>query len=401
MSEPLPERDARVSAVLRHSLSTVFPQTRAKPDDTPTKDDGWGLPARVDSPLDMTMARSRRPRRHPDGVASRASLASWLGVGTAVVAAVGALVFNGVSAVATNRQIALSREQAELTRQGQLTDRYGRAVEQLGSGAVDVRLGGVYALERLMRDSPSDQPTIVEVLSAFIRNRLADRPSVPTPTAVPGVRDMAGIRMGDVSAVFSVLSRRDVAHDGPGQRVDLSGTNLGGLDLNGINLAGANLDRADLRGSRLNRADLSGAALRDANLTGAFLGGADLSGSFLDRAQLGFAQMIFVQMPGASLEGADLSGAYLNGGDLRDANLPGADLSGADLPAANLARARLVDADLTGADLTNANLTGTMLSGATLAGVDLSAAKGLDDAVGLVTPGPRAPVVVPASPRPS
>jgi len=32
-----------------------------------------------------------------------------------------------------------------LTQQGQLTDRYTRAIEQLGSDKQDVRLGGIYA----------------------------------------------------------------------------------------------------------------------------------------------------------------------------------------------------------------------------------------------------------------
>src|SRR5664280_880926 len=49
-----------------------------------------------------------------------------------------------------------------LSREGHLTDRYTKAVEQLGSDKIEVRLGGIYALERLMRDSPADQPTIVE-----------------------------------------------------------------------------------------------------------------------------------------------------------------------------------------------------------------------------------------------
>jgi hypothetical protein len=47
-------------------------------------------------------------------------------------------------------------------------DRYTKAVEQLGWDKIDVRLG-VYALQRLMRDSPTDQPTIMEVLAAYIR----------------------------------------------------------------------------------------------------------------------------------------------------------------------------------------------------------------------------------------
>ena len=56
-----------------------------------------------------------------------------------------------------------------LTEQGHITDRYTKAIEQLGSDKLDVRLGGLYALERIAVDSKRDHPTVVEVLSAFVR----------------------------------------------------------------------------------------------------------------------------------------------------------------------------------------------------------------------------------------
>jgi hypothetical protein len=56
-----------------------------------------------------------------------------------------------------------------LSREGQVTDRYTKAIEQLGSDKLDVRIGGIYALERVARDSAKDHPTVMEVLTAFIR----------------------------------------------------------------------------------------------------------------------------------------------------------------------------------------------------------------------------------------
>ena len=52
----------------------------------------------------------------------------------------------------------LSRRAFELTEQGQVTDRFTRAIEQLGSDKLDVRIGRIYALERVARDSVKDQP---------------------------------------------------------------------------------------------------------------------------------------------------------------------------------------------------------------------------------------------------
>ncbi|MEV4661982.1 hypothetical protein AB0J85_08515 [Micromonospora echinofusca] len=75
-----------------------------------------------------------------------------------------------------------NREQHRLTAQGQITDRFTKAVEQLGQpGAekVDDRLGAIYALARIMRDSAVDQPAVVDILAAFIRVH-APAPTRPT-----------------------------------------------------------------------------------------------------------------------------------------------------------------------------------------------------------------------------
>ena len=63
----------------------------------------------------------------------------------------------------------MSRRTFELTEQGQVTDRYTKAIEQLGSDKLAVRIGGIYALERIARDSARDHPAGMEVLTAFIR----------------------------------------------------------------------------------------------------------------------------------------------------------------------------------------------------------------------------------------
>jgi hypothetical protein len=70
-----------------------------------------------------------------------------------------------------------------LSREGQATDRYTKAVEQLGSDKLDVRIGGIYALERLARDSARDHPTVIEVLTAFIREHSQEQWSLPAPTS--------------------------------------------------------------------------------------------------------------------------------------------------------------------------------------------------------------------------
>jgi hypothetical protein len=89
-----------------------------------------------------------------------------LSLGAGVFAA-GALIFTALNFI--------------LSRQGQMTDRYTKAITQLGSKEVDVRMGGIYALERVARDSARDHPTVMEVLAAFIREHSHEQWPLPEP----------------------------------------------------------------------------------------------------------------------------------------------------------------------------------------------------------------------------
>jgi hypothetical protein len=99
-----------------------------------------------------------------------------LGLG-AILAAIGAA--GGLAYTA--RTYRLAQETYRLSREGHITDRYSKAVEQLGSEKIEVRLGGIYALERLMQDNPPDQRTIMEALAAYVRQH---SPRTPTAASV-------------------------------------------------------------------------------------------------------------------------------------------------------------------------------------------------------------------------
>ena len=240
-----------------------------------------------------------------------------LTLGAGLLAA-GALLF-------TARNFALSRRTFELTEQGQVTDRFTKAIEQLGSDKLDVRIGGIYALERIARDSAKDQPTVMEVLTAFIREHSRE----PWPESDAGQPVQERLTRPDVQAAVTVVGRRDAEHDSLFWHMDLAGADL-------------------------TRAHLTGANLLHAHLTGAVLTGADLT----------VAGLAYAVLTGADLTGADLSDALLV-----DANLTGADLTRAVLTAAHLSDALLVDANLTRADLTRADLTDADLTRADLTGV--------------------------------
>ena len=266
----------------------------------------------------------------------------------------------------------------QTAQEGQITERFTEAVSQLG--AVDgkdpnriVRVGGIYALERIALDSRRDQFTIREILAAYLRD--------VSPIARTRMRPTAS---HDAQAAFLVLGRIALtAEETP--TVNLTRVNLRGarlefaelrglkfMNLDGADLSEANLDHADLRGANLRNAELAAA-----NLTRADLRGADLSGALLHEARLIKAQLGEAILIGAVLSAADLRGADLRRANLSEASFVGARLGGADLRDANLREANLSTVDLRRANLRGADLHDANLTEAKLSGTDFEEAVGL------------------------
>jgi hypothetical protein len=107
---------------------------------------------------------------------------------------------------------AVTLRQVRTTREGQITDRYTRAVDQLGSQHLDVRLGGIYALERIARDSPPDRPTIEEVLTAYVRGHA---PWPPHQLSRPRRRSSSGWSASRSGNVRHCNAGRGRSHTGP------------------------------------------------------------------------------------------------------------------------------------------------------------------------------------------
>lgn len=182
--------------------------------------------------------------------------------------ALGKVVENSASSLAASERTAF------FAAQGAETERYARSMSLLGSESSEVRLGGVFALERLARESARDHGPIMEVLAAFVRERAAWLEG-ETVSARPSA---------DVQAALTVLGRRHAPFDPEGFRLDLHATSLARAYLPHAQLRAAFLYEANLEGTILQHADLSGAWLWKASLEGAVLDGANLCGADLTGA---------------------------------------------------------------------------------------------------------------------
>ena len=278
-----------------------------------------------------------------DAAAGYPSFIGFFGILTAIGALVG-YAFSFIRVFSTERQTITSR-------QGHITDRINKAVENLGTNRADgeqnieVRLGAIYALERIAQDSPRDHIPILEILIAYIRlNAPAD-----TATQIKdGEEDTTEIPRPpiDIQTALTVIGRNPPPQNT--LRVDLRHCNLQRMDMHGLTfwnalfvgskLEKANLRDANLQGANLSSANLQGADLWNANLQEAYLWHANLQGAELWRANLQGAELLGANLQEAELDAAHLQGAKLTRADLQGAGLWDAHLQGADLAGVKLAK---------------------------------------------------------------
>lgn len=229
----------------------------------------------------------------------------------------------------------------------QTTERYHWAVTQLGSDEPVARLGGIYTLARIARESEADQRAVVKILTSFIRyHRPLPSANDTSPARLTGCATYQDPILFDVQAAIDVLRDRRSFLQSEGEEY---------LDLSRADLRNANLSRIDLRKANLRESLLEGVQLVGADLTHA-----DLYGARLDSADLSDSRMEWTQLSNAALCGTRLRGADLNNAVLTDADLSGARISGAVLRDATLKNTNLERVtDLTAAQLQSALVTKT------------------------------------------
>ena len=238
-----------------------------------------------------------------------------------------------ISLATLDSNIKNAQKNLEVAQEGQVTERFTRAVDQLGSEKIETRLGAIYALERVANESDKDYWPIMEILTNFVRinspvkdwdNEIQELKSPRSEY----INDEYKVRV-DIQAVINVIGRRRYFFGAKEQKpLYLRHTYLRMISLYDA-LNGAHLIGADLNGAHLERAFLDFSDLIGATFTGAYL-----EKTYFIKSCLNFAQFDYARLKGAHLERcclkiANFSNADLSDADLSDANLERANLKGA------------------------------------------------------------------------
>ncbi|MDX1557764.1 MAG: pentapeptide repeat-containing protein [Marinobacter sp.] len=213
--------------------------------------------------------------------------------------------FLGAPLVVWRSKIAF--DQVQTAQERMITDRFSKAVDQIGAVRrvprsqtvtkgdervnweeeqpnIEVRLGGLYTLQRISEDSLPDHVRVVETMCAYVRlNSLSQMVGDDGGESYPPEVD--------IQAALYMLGKR------PEERIvyemnlevplDFSDSVLRKSNLNALRLPFVDFDNSDLRYARLQHTDLRQASLEGAKfqsadfheclLYGAILRGADLS----------------------------------------------------------------------------------------------------------------------------
>lgn len=155
-------------------------------------------------------------------------------------------------------RVAAASEQDAADRR--ITELYSKSVEQLGSDKAPVRLGGLYALERLAQDNPDQRPTVVNVLCAYLRMPYIPPSNEPADDADESTASRHAERVQE-RQVRLTAQRILAGHLHPGDDSDHRSAaywpNVD-LDLTGAMLIELNLEHCRLSGARFSQATFIG-----------------------------------------------------------------------------------------------------------------------------------------------
>ena len=210
----------------------------------------------------------------------------------------------------------VAHRQAETAQQDLITDRINKAVENLGATRairkhelvstngtelspegtyeieeitqpnLEVRIGGILALERVAQDSPRDHIQIMEILTAYVRQNTPAQRRV----TLPKNSDVRPLSI-DIQTTLTVLGRRSER----GKEIERNKQFR--LDLRKTSLTKADFEHGDYSAANFTDCHLDAASFRNAKL----------NGTQFQRCIFNYTDFINAEMQGTNLDFAQLN----------------------------------------------------------------------------------------------
>lgn len=222
----------------------------------------------------------------------------------------------------------IASKQAHTAEQGLYTDRIAKAVEQIGTDKaaktqngqhnlpnIEVRIGGLFSLRRLSRDSSRDRTHIMKILNAYITSNISSDAVLPhedTDVAWDNwIKSDRFVPRTDALIAVDLLSelKSDLRKLPQGSSVnsDFSQATFTKVNLPEIELPGSTFDYAKMAGISLSFSKLQNSVFNWSDLRAAILFEVDFSGSIFNDVTFNTS---------TDVEGANFLGALFTDTDL-------------------------------------------------------------------------------------
>jgi len=225
-------------------------------------------------------------------------------------------------------------QRLQIAERGQVTERFSKAVEHIGDKEnVSVRIGGLYALEKIALDSEKERATIQKVIASFIRrppyldkskttisSNLNDCPDIHI--AIKIFRDLNNSSDSYPDLSNARLEYLDLS------RLDLSKLNFTGASFKGSSLKYANLNKSNFVTSDFEKSDLSNVSVHSTNFMNTDFTKSILFQSTIKDCCLSFSKFEEAEIESTSIRNSalsycDFSKCSFGSNDIDNCNLTG------------------------------------------------------------------------------
>ncbi len=181
----------------------------------------------------------------------------------------------------SKRQSDSAESQARTAQQGLITDDINKATERLaknkkgGEPEIEVRLGALYALERIAEYNERDHIQILEMLCSYIRT---NSPCKSRSTKQKPLRE-------DIQKAITIIGRRG-GWTSAKKSLEKEIEQRYRMDLQDCDLRDATLNRTNLRGAKFLNSNLSYASFDNANIKNTWFDNAVMNGTWFEFAKM-------------------------------------------------------------------------------------------------------------------